>query len=267
MEFWHLVLLALVQGITEFLPISSSAHLILLPRLAGWTDQGLMIDVAMHIGTLAAVMLYFRKETGGMVRGAVHLMAGRFSGVDARLALHVIAGTIPVVIAGLMLEEQIAGDWRSPLLIAGTTIGFGLLLWMADRTAEYGKGRAFVDVTLASALLIGLAQALALVPGVSRSGITMTAALLLGFRRTAAARFSLLLSIPTTAAAGALASFNLWRSGDAELQADAVIAGVLAFAVGFAAIAGLMAWLRQATFAPFVMYRLALGTALFLWIS
>lgn len=267
MEFWHVALLALVQGVTEFLPVSSSAHLILVPRLTGWTDQGLLIDVALHIGTLAAVMLYFRKETAGMVRGAFELLGGRVEGEDARLALQVILATVPVVIAGLLLEAHVAGDWRSPILIAGTTIGFGVLLWWADRIGKEGKCPAFAEMTLAAALVIGLAQALALVPGVSRSGITMTAALFLGFHRTAAARFSLLLSIPTTAAAGALAGFNLWHSGNPALQADALLAALLAFGAGFAAIVGLMAWLRRSTFLPFVIYRIALGTAILLWLG
>ncbi|MEX2166886.1 MAG: undecaprenyl-diphosphate phosphatase [Methyloceanibacter sp.] len=267
MDFWHVVVLAIIQGVTEFLPISSSAHLILAPRVIGWTDQGLMIDVALHIGTLAALMLYFYKETGRMARGAVQLIAGRFADDDARLALYVIVGTVPVVVAGFLLEKSIAEDWRSPLLIACTTIAFGLLLWLADRLDKDGKGRPFWEITLAAAVLIGLAQALSLVPGVSRSGITMTAALLLGFQRTAAARFSLLLAIPTTAAAGILSGFNLWRSGDVALQSDAILGGLMAFVSGFAAIAGLMAWLRHATFMPFVIYRVVLGIGILLLLS
>ncbi|MGF1612311.1 MAG: undecaprenyl-diphosphate phosphatase [Kiloniellales bacterium] len=265
MEASQIAVLAVVQGITEFLPISSSAHLILVPWLSGWTDQGLMIDVALHIGTLAAVMLYFRQETAGMVRGGLRLLAGDASSPDARLALQVVVGTLPVVVGGFLLAKAIASDWRSPLLIAMTTIGFGVLLWLADKDRNQDARQSFAGLTIVAALLIGLAQTLALVPGVSRSGITITAALLLGFRRDAAARFSLLLSIPTTAAAGTLAGVDLWRSGNYDLQLDALVAAMLAFLAALAAIAGLMAWLRRSTFTPFVVYRLLLGAALLLW--
>jgi undecaprenyl-diphosphatase len=266
MELWHVVVLAVVQGITEFLPISSSAHLILVPQITGWTDQGLMIDVALHVGTLAAVMLYFRRETVGMVRGGFRLLTGDFSSGDARLALYVIVATVPVVVAGFLLKGLIATDWRNALLIAMTTIGFGLLLWVADRGGNKPKHESTAALTLGHAVLIGLAQALALVPGVSRSGITMTAALFLGFRRDAAARFSLLLSIPTTAAAGILAGVDLWQSGNVALQLDAAVAALLSFVAALAAIAGLMAWLRQSTFTPFVIYRLILGAVLLVWL-
>lgn len=265
MDLWHAAVLALVQGITEFLPISSSAHLILIPKLTGWTDQGLMIDVAVHAGTLAAVVLYFHRETLGMVRGGLRLCTGDVRGAEPRLALQIILATLPVVVAGYLLKDQIASDWRSATLIASTTVAFGLLLWFADRGGAGEHRKPFDGMTLRLALLIGLAQVLALVPGVSRSGITMTAALLLGFRREAAARFSLLLSIPTTAAACVLIGYDLWRSGDVALQGEALLAAALSFVAGFLTIAGLMAWLRSATFTPFVAYRLLLGAVLFIW--
>lgn len=260
MPFWHLLVLAVVQGVTEFLPISSSAHLILVPALTGWTDQGLAIDVAMHIGTLLAVMLYFRHDFARLVIGALDMLRGHFTG-DTRLALQVVLATIPVVIAGFLLKSTIANDWRSPLLITVTTALFALILWLADQRASHAD-RTVQSLTWLDVLLIGLAQALALVPGVSRSGITMTAALFLGLKRPEAARFSLLLSIPTTAAAGTLASIDLVRSGNAALQSDALIAGGLAFVSALLAIAGMMAWLRRATFLPFVAYRLALAAFL-----
>lgn len=265
MEFWHTVVLAIVQGITEFLPISSSAHLILAPRIIGWTDQGLMIDVALHLGTLAAVMLYFRRETAGMIRGGFCLLSGDTTSPDARLALYVIIATLPVIAGGLILKDFVASEGRNTHLIAATTIGFGLLLWFADRHRKEEDRRLFEGITLQSALVIGLAQVLALVPGVSRSGITITAALFLGFRREAAARFSLLLSIPTTAAACVLIGVDIWRTGDADLQLDAVFAAGLSFIAALAAIAGLMVWVRRATFTPFVIYRLLLGVALLIW--
>lgn len=255
--FFHLVVLAIVQGITEFLPISSSAHLILVPALTGWDDQGLAIDVAMHIGTLFAVMLFFRRDTVRLVSGGIDALRGRLTD-DARLSLQVIAATVPVVIAGLLLKEHIANDWRSPALITVTTAVFGIVLWLADRRAAGARGTV-ASLTWRDAMIIGLAQALALVPGVSRSGITMTAALVLGQRRPEAARFSLLLSIPTTAAAGVLGGADLIQSGSVALQTDAFVAGMLAFFSALAAIAGLMAWLRRATFLPFVLYRLILA--------
>lgn len=269
MDWPQLIVLALVQGITEFLPISSSAHLVLVPALTGWPDQGLAVDVAMHVGTLAAVIAYFHRDTVAMLRGGLALVGrrGTSGDGDARLALQVVLGTVPVVIFGYLLKDRVAGDWRDPLLIASTTIGFGLLLWAADWIAGTRRGAGFESITLAAALAIGLAQVLALVPGVSRSGITMTAALFLGYRRDAAARFSLLLSIPTTAAAGTLAAIELWQSGDVAMQADALIAALLSFAAALCTIALLMSWLRSATFLPFVVYRLVLGTALLAWIA
>ena len=260
MDFFQLLVLALVQGITEFLPISSSAHLILVPVVFDWKDQGLGIDVAVHIGTLLAVILYFRQDVGRLVRGALDALRGRIT-EDARLSLQVILATLPVVVAGFLLRDAIAGDWRSPALIMVTTAVFGVVLWLADRRAD-GAVRAVGSLTWRDAAIIGLAQALALVPGVSRSGITMTAALFLGLKRPEAARLSLLLSIPTTAAAGLLGGLEVARSGDAALQADALLAAVLAFGSALLAIWGLMAWLKRATFTPFVIYRLALAAML-----
>ncbi|WP_281300995.1 MULTISPECIES: undecaprenyl-diphosphate phosphatase [unclassified Iodidimonas] len=256
----YLIFLAIIQGITEFLPISSSAHLILAPVLTGQSDQGQAIDVAMHFGTLLAVMLYFRADVARLFRGLFDSLRGSKT-PDARLTQQIIAATVPVVIAGFLLKDSIAGDWRSPVLIMVTTALFGVVLGLADRRADQAKGE-MADLRWRHVLIIGLAQALALVPGVSRSGITMTAALFLGQKRPDAARFSLLLSIPTIAAAGLLAGYDLVQSGNAALQSDALIAGVLAFFSALLAIAGLMAWLRRASFMPFVLYRLFLAGVL-----
>lgn len=264
-EWWSLVILALIQGITEFLPISSSAHLILVPALTGWTDQGLGIDVAMHIGTLFAVMLYFRADLFCLVQGAFDALRGRLTD-NAALALKIALATVPVVIVGFVLRDVIADEFRSPALIAATTAIFGIVLWRADRRASDAE-RAVGQITWRDALLIGLAQALALVPGVSRSGITITAALFLGVQRSEAARFSLLLSIPTTAAAGFLGGYELVESGDAAIMEHAVFAGILAFFSALAAIAGLMKWLRRSDFTPFVIYRLLLAAILLLAIT
>jgi undecaprenyl-diphosphatase UppP len=184
MDWLNLIVLAVVQGVTEFLPISSSAHLILVPQLMDWQDQGLAIDVAMHIGTLIAVMAYFHGEVWRMIRGGLNLVAGRPDG-DTRLLLQLALATIPVVIVGFLLRDIVATTFRSPLLIATTTIGFGILLWIADRKGEISE-RALAGMTYRDALLIGVFQAIALVPGVSRSGITMTAGLFLAFSRTEA---------------------------------------------------------------------------------
>jgi undecaprenyl-diphosphatase len=267
MDLFHILVLSIVQGITEFLPISSSAHLILVPALTGWPDQGLAMDVAVHVGTLAAVICYFHRETRSMLQGVFQVARGRTRTNDAQLALRIALATCPVVVAGYFLAPTVATDWRSPLLIAATTIVFGLLLWSADRVARVGRGESFERLTLRAAFVIGLAQALALVPGVSRSGITITAALFLGYRRDAAARFSLLLSIPTTAAAGTLGAFELWQSGDTVLQGEAAIGVAVSMVAGLLAIAFLMRWLRHATFMPFVAYRLLLGVGLLAWIA
>jgi undecaprenyl-diphosphatase len=266
MEIWHIMVLAVVQGITEFLPISSSAHLVLVPKWAGWADQGIVVDVALHIGTLAAVVVYFRRETAAIFRGSLRVFAGDFSGTEAGLALKIALGTLPVVVAGFLLQDRVSADFRNAFLIAFTTISFGIVLWIADRGGAGRHSKLFGDITLGAALLIGLAQVLALVPGVSRSGITMTAALFLGYQREASARFSLLLSIPTIFAAGTLKGVDLWQSGNAELQLDAALAALLAFIAALVAIACLMAWLRKATFTPFVAYRLVLGGALLIWL-
>lgn len=256
----QLAVLAIVQGVTEFLPISSSAHLILVPALTGWPDQGLAIDVALHVGTLVAVMLYFRRDIFYLLVGGIDLLRGHATEAR-RLTLQIILATCPVVIAGFLLEERIANDWRSPALIATTTATFGVVLWFADRCGDRLDGTA-AGLSWSSTLWIGMAQALALVPGVSRSGITMTAALFLGLGRTEAARFSLLLSVPTTAAAGLLAGTELVQSGNATLQTDAILAAALAFVAALAAIAGLMAWLKRSSFLPFVIYRLLLAGVL-----
>lgn len=255
----HIAVLALVQGITEFLPISSQAHLILASRVTGWPDQGLVIDVAMHVGTLAAVMLYFWRDLAAMARGLVQLAMGRRNPM-AKLAGYLVVGTVPAVIAGFLIHRYIPGGIRSVTVIAWTTLGFGLLLWVGDRLGM--TVRRVEHLRLGDVVIIGLAQALALIPGTSRSGITVTAARFLGLERTESARFSMLLSMPVIAGAGVLEGWDLYRAGDAQLTADAVIAAGLAFVAALVAIAAMMAWLRRASFAPFVAYRIVLGGVL-----
>ena len=203
----QLALLALVQGITEFLPISSSAHLILVPVFTGWPDQGPMIDVAVHVGTLGAVIVYFRRDVWQMISGLGRLGRNdRDRDPGLRLAFHVVVATIPVVVAGAVLTSFGLSILRSPVLIGWTTAGFGVLLYIADRSNM--TIRKIEHMTLAHALFIGVVQAVALIPGTSRAGITMTAARVLGYERTESARFSMLLSIPTIIAAGALAGVD-----------------------------------------------------------
>lgn len=258
----ELIVLAVVQGITEFLPISSSGHLVLVPALTGWNDQGVQLDVAVHVGSLAAVIAYFWRDTWAMTRGAVGFLGGRRD-EGARMAGLVILATIPVIIAGLAFKIYVGDALRSVLVVAWTTIGFGILLWVAD---QWGRREIAVGtMTIRHAVLIGLAQILALIPGTSRAGITMTAARALGFERTEAARFSMLLSIPTTAAAGTLISVDLWRSRDLALQLDAAIGAFFAFVAAYVALAAMMAWLRRASLTPFVIYRLILGVGLLIW--
>lgn len=261
MPFALLVLLALVQGVTEFLPISSSAHLV-LTRLA-WGGSGdpaqmLALDVALHVGTLFAVILYFWKDVVALIRGGIGLLGGKREG-DARLAWLVLVATIPAILAGALAKGLITEHLRGIEVIAWTTLVFGLALGWADRQPS---SKRTLDLGWKGALGIGAAQAFALVPGVSRSGIAMTAARALGLERGEAARFALLLAIPTIAGAGALAGFDLWQAGDAVLGADAAIGAGLSFVAAFGAIWLMMKWLKRASFLPFVIYRVLLGCVL-----
>jgi len=260
MEFSHILVLALLQGITEFLPISSSAHLILVPVLSGWADQGLAFDVAVHVGTLAAVVAYFRVEILTIITDWLRSLVTRQSTPDSRLGWAVIFGTIPVGIAGLLLNDFVETVLRSPLVIALASIGFGLLLWWSD--ARGARVRDEHSLGWKDVLTIGCAQALALIPGTSRSGITMTAGLALGLTRQGAARFSFLLSVPVIFLAGGLKAKELIAS-----QA-AVDWGALALGAG---ISGLSAYLcihyflkllERTGMLPFVVYRVALGVVL-----
>lgn len=256
------VVLAIVQGITEFLPISSSAHLILVPEIVGWPDQGLDFDVAMHIGTLFAVMAYFWRDTLRLVIGCRDAVKMQPTD-DARLLGLVALGTLPVVIVGLLLKNQIEGSLRTPTVITFTTIVFALVLWLADRKSATCE-RRIAKMWWRDALLIGAGQVLALVPGVSRSGITITAALFLGFKREDAARFSLLLSMPTTAAAGILAIADLLQSGTG-IQSQMLWAALMSFASALIAITLMMRFLKYVSFTPYVIYRLMLGGVL-IWL-
>jgi len=260
MDHLHAIALALLQGFTEFLPISSSAHLILLPRLLGWEDQGLAFDVAVHVGTLSAVVLYFRRELVPMARDWGRSLVTRQQTQDSRLAWAVLWGTIPVGLAGLAFKGYIEGELRSELVIATTTIIFGLLLWWAD-----AKGRGARDeyhLGWKDILIIGIAQAVALIPGTSRSGATMTAGLMLGLSREGAARFSFLLSIPVIVLAGGLKGLDLIEEA-VPVDWGAMIIGVVTSAItAYACIHFFLKLLERIGMLPFVIYRLVLGGVL-----
>lgn len=259
------LVLAIIQGLTEFLPVSSSAHLILPSQVLGWPDQGQAFDVAVHVGTLMAVVTYFNHDIRRMIGGMVTGLQTRAMNEDLRLAFAVVVGTIPAVIFGGLFSDFIEENLRSSFVIACTTVIFGLLLWASDKS---GKGHMELGrITLSIALVIGLAQALALIPGTSRSGITMTAALFLGFSRVSAARFSMLLSIPIIVAAGTLETAKLATSGQ-EVPWNLMVLGILASAVSaFLCIHIFLTVLERIGMTPFVIYRLLLGAALFLFIG
>lgn len=260
---YHLLVLAVVQGLTEFLPISSSGHLVLTSRVLGWQDQGVIIDIAVHVGTLLAVMIYFWRDVARVVAGSLRLVAFR-GGVDARLAIMLLIATLPIVLVGFLARDIVSTAFRNVEVIAWATIGFGLLLWLADRIGMTVQRVEHIGAF--SAFAIGLAQVLALIPGTSRSGITMTAGRFMGMERPEAARFSLLLSIPTIIGAGALAGMEVWESQDIRLGYDALVAIAFSFAAGFVSIAAMMRWLQTAGFGPFVIYRVALGLLLLWWV-
>lgn len=264
MDWLQIVVLAVVQGLTEFLPISSSAHLILVPVLTPWPDQGLAFDVAVHVGTLLAVVLYFRRELRRMLGAWWRSLHGRRLDADARLAWAVLLGTVPVGLAGLLFKGVIETELRSALVIALASIGFGLLLAWADRRG--GGTRSEYELGWRDVLIIGGMQALALIPGTSRSGITMTGGLLLGLSRQAAARFSFLLAIPVITLSGLLQTRDLLESA-APVAWGQLAAGTLLSAL--AALLCIHYFLRlvdRIGMLPFVVYRVALGLLLLvLW--
>jgi undecaprenyl-diphosphatase len=261
METAQIVWLAILQGLTEFLPISSSAHLILLPHLGGWADQGLAFDVAVHVGTLSAVVLYFRHELKAMTRDFFRSLAERRTVGESRLAWAVLLGTIPVGLAGLLFKDAVETVLRSPLVIAATTIAFGVLLGWADWRGR--RTRSEHGITWGDVAVIGIAQALALIPGVSRSGITMTAGLMQGLTREAAARFSFLLSIPVIVLAGGLNALELAQAGHPVAWGELFMGALLSGISAYLCIHYFLRLLERMGMLPFVVYRLLLGAVLF----
>jgi undecaprenyl-diphosphatase len=270
MTLLNLIFVALVQGITEFLPISSSGHLILVPFFTPWPDQGLLIDVAGHIGTLGAVLIYFWRDTIGLFlamlgSSGIALCRKKVEGtIYTKLFWAMVIATIPVLIAGLILVTfDLTGMLRSPEVIGWTSVIFGLLLYWVDQ--KNLEKLSLDKMTLKKGLVIGLSQILSLIPGTSRAGITMTAARGLGFTRVDAARFSMLLAIPTIVAAGSLASLKLLDEGGAGLMLDALYASCFSFVAALFAIHFLMKWLTHASMTIFVTYRVILGFGLLVW--
>ncbi|MCB1802926.1 MAG: undecaprenyl-diphosphate phosphatase [Gammaproteobacteria bacterium] len=258
----QILTLAIVQGVTEFLPISSSAHLILAPYLFGFDDQGLAFDVAVHLGSLIAVISYFRRDIWQIAQAWItSLLPGGEANSHSRLGWAVIIGTIPVVIGGLLLKSLVEGELRAPWVIGVTTILFGLLLGWVDLRSR--RARELDTLSLRDALLIGASQVLALIPGTSRSGITMTVGLWLGFSRDAASRFSFLLAIPTVLASSILVTRDLVAL-DAPVDWGSLGLGVLLSGIAaYLAIALFLRFIERIGMWPFVIYRLLLGGIIF----
>ncbi|KAA9006691.1 undecaprenyl-diphosphate phosphatase [Histidinibacterium aquaticum] len=265
MPIFHLFLVAVIQGVTEFLPVSSSGHLILLPLLTGMADQGLAIDVAVHVGTLFAVILYFWTDVFLAVRGLGRLLRGKVDTQGAFLALCLIVATIPVVIAGLLLSVfNLTEVLRSVAVIGWTMLIFGLVLYWADQTGA--EDRTADRWSLKHALIMGLWQVLALIPGTSRSGITITGARRLGYDRESGAKLAMLMSIPTIAASGILLGAEVWAAGDIAMAQAGAVAALLAFVSALLALSLMMRLLKSVSFTPYVVYRCILGVVL-LWIA
>lgn len=261
MSAFEAIVLGIVQGFTEFLPISSTAHLLFIPELVGWDDPGAAFTAITQVGTLAAVLIYFRAELVEIVVAWIRSLFDRElrGSENARLGWFIIIGTIPIVIFGLIFADDVETGARSLTLVAITMIVLGLVLLLAEKLAKHTRPMA--TLTLRDAVIVGLAQALALVPGTSRSGATLTAGLFLGFKRDDAARYSFLLSIPSVFASAVYELYSLAADGTAiEVGAvPLVIATVVAFVSGYATIAGLLAFLRTRSTMPFVIYRVVFG--------
>jgi len=264
MILYHIILLAVIQGLTEFLPVSSSGHLGLFHCFTDscdhWNTENLTMDIAVHVGTLLSVLLYFWRDVVKMLFGVKDIGTGKVKTDNARLTLFVFIGSIPVIIAGFILNI-FEPDWLKTLyVIAWATVIFGVVLWWAD--TKNPETRDLKNLTFKDSILIGLAQMLALIPGTSRSGITMTAARFLGFSRTESAHYSLLLSMVAISGAGALIGLDLIKGGDVELGINALIAVVFSFISGWLSIVVMMKFLQKSTFTVFAIYRVILGGSL-----
>ncbi|WP_397541567.1 undecaprenyl-diphosphate phosphatase [Roseovarius salis] len=261
MPLLHLILVAIIQGVTEFLPISSSGHLILLPALAGLDDQGLVIDVAVHLGTLFAVLLFFWDDMRGALLGLPRLLAGRADTQGARLALLLLVSSIPVIGLGLILHlTGLDAELRSVAVIGWAMLVFGIVLYWADQFGASRRTQA--DWGLSDAMVIGVWQAIALIPGTSRAGITITGARFMGYTRHDAARISMLMSVPTILASALFLAGEAVMQADLAVLRDGAIAAVFAFFAALGALAIMMRLLRSVSFTPYVVYRVVLGGVL-----
>ncbi len=264
MSYNYLIILALIQGLTEFLPVSSSAHLAVLPRLTGQPDQGLLIDVAVHIGTLAAVMITFATEVKHITHGAVDIARGRRNTQNATLAFALFIATIPVVIAGFILQiTGLVAVLRSVEIIAYAMIGFGIILYIFDKRPAT---KNFTDWTIVDAIKIGLWQATALIPGASRAGVCITGARGLGYDRASSVRIAMVMSIPTIIASGVLLGGRAIFTADRNALAVAGIAAVLSCIAAMVALAIMTRLLRVVSFTPYVIYRVIFGLGLLVWV-
>ncbi len=265
MEWLQVFILSVVQGITEFLPISSSAHLIVVPEITGWLEQGILFDLSVHLGTLGAVMLYFKSDTRRILSGIKHTVFGKLSHENSKLFIKLSIATVPLLICAALLKNIIEQDLRGILPIALASIGFGILLWIADK-----KKNDKTDISHKDAFVLGLFQAAALIPGTSRSGITMTAGRFLGFSRTESARFSMLMAIPVIGILTALAILSAVTSDGLvsnNAETSHLIAGAtLSFITAYIAIDLLMRFVNRIGFLPFVLYRITLGIFLLGWL-
>ena len=262
MTLLQVIVLAIIQGITEFLPVSSSGHLALVPVLAGWPDQGLVMDVAVHVGTLGAVIVYLRRDILKICLGLLRLTRGETDD-GARLAGLVLISGLPVFAAGFLLSKFVGGALREPAIIGWAFVIFGIVLFISDRIGE--EKRTVSDLKVADAFIIGFGQACALIPGASRAGTTITMARFLGIDRREAARFSMLMSIPAIVGAGTLLGIDVIKSGDSVFQTWVITATALAFFAALIAIYAMMGWLRRQNYTPFVIYRILLGVVILLF--
>ena len=253
----QIVILAIVQGLTEFLPISSSGHLVLAPYLFEWTDQGLAFDVAVHFGSLAAVCIFFRRDILSLLGGGIQVLGGNVKTPESRMALAIAMGTVPASIAGLMFASWIEANLRDPAVIVYTLAGYGILMALADRFGR--RERNMSDVGYKDAIIIGCAQALALVPGTSRSGVTITAARILGFERQDAARFSFLLSAPVILLAAGYKFVELISSDATVAWGQLGLGALVACIVAYISIEFFMRVVTRIGLAPFAIYRLILA--------
>lgn len=260
MDLLHLILLGLVQGLTEFLPVSSSAHLILLPLITQWQDQGLALDVAAHFGTLIAVVIYFRQDLNRIISQGLKPLSWQSINPDARMFWFLVFATIPVSVAGLLGHDFISVYFRDPLVIAAATILFGLLLWWSD--VKGSQDRDDKNLCIQDIIWIGLAQVLALIPGTSRSGITMTAGLILGLNRKTAARFSFLLSIPVIFFAGSYETLRLISTGTAADVNSFAIVFIISWLTAWMTVSLFLKFVEKTGMLPYVIYRILLGGVL-----